>query len=144
MWTQPFRSLSVPSAIVFVTRTLILECRFYIAILICKNCFVHVFEVLCPHQSNPVSPESDNKYQGPYPVKERLPDRRRTVSTGCSVTVSRKRHSACASTDKRKMNSHLITIEVGIECGTNERMQFDCFTFYQNRLKCLNTQSDAV
>ena len=39
------------------------------------------------------------------------------------------------------MYGHLVTIEVSVECGTNQRMQFDRFTFYQDRLKCLNTQT---
>ena len=39
------------------------------------------------------------------------------------------------------MNSHLVTIEVGVERGTNERMKFDSFTFYKDRLKCLDTQT---
>ena len=39
------------------------------------------------------------------------------------------------------MYSHLVSVEVGVECGTNQRMQFDRFTFYQDRLKCLNTQT---
>ena len=39
------------------------------------------------------------------------------------------------------MDSHLVTIEIGIVCGTNKRMKFDCFTFYKDRLKCLDTKS---
>ncbi|CDB20738.1 predicted protein [Blautia sp. CAG:52] len=39
------------------------------------------------------------------------------------------------------MDSHLVTIEIGIERGTNQRMQLDRFTFYQDRFKCLNTQT---
>ena len=52
-----------------------------------------------------------------------------------------KRHSACASTRQRKVYSHLVTIEVGVERGTNKGMQLDRLTFYQDRLKCLDTQS---
>ena len=39
------------------------------------------------------------------------------------------------------MYSHLVSIEVRVECGTYQGMQFDCLTFYQDRLKCLNTKS---
>ena len=39
------------------------------------------------------------------------------------------------------MNGHLVTIEVGIECRTNQRMQLNGFAFDQNRLKCLNAQT---
>jgi len=37
--------------------------------------------------------------------------------------------------------SHLVSIEVRVECGTYQGMQLDCLTFYQDRLKCLNAQS---
>ena len=39
------------------------------------------------------------------------------------------------------MYSHLVSIEVRVECGTYQGMQLDCLTFYQDRLKCLNAQS---
>ena len=39
------------------------------------------------------------------------------------------------------MYRHLVAIEIGVECGTNKRMQLDCLTFYQNRLECLDTQT---
>ncbi|MNV15609.1 hypothetical protein D3C71_1063400 [compost metagenome] len=39
------------------------------------------------------------------------------------------------------MNSHLVTIEVGVVCRTNQRVQLDCFTFDQNRFKRLDTQT---
>ena len=39
------------------------------------------------------------------------------------------------------MYRHLVSVEVSVECGTNERMQLDCFTLYQDRLKCLNSQT---
>ena len=42
---------------------------------------------------------------------------------------------------KRKVYSHLVTIEVGVERGTNKGMQLDRLTFYKDRLKCLDTQS---
>ena len=39
------------------------------------------------------------------------------------------------------MNRHLVSVEVGVERGTNQRVQLDCLTFYQYRLECLNSQS---
>ena len=39
------------------------------------------------------------------------------------------------------MNSHLVTIEVGVERSANQWMQLDGLAFDQNRFKCLNTQS---
>ena len=39
------------------------------------------------------------------------------------------------------MNSHLVTIEVGVICRTNQRVQLDSFTFDQDWLKCLDTQT---
>ena len=42
---------------------------------------------------------------------------------------------------QRYVNSHLVTIEVGVVCRTNQRVQLDGFTFDQNRFECLNTQT---
>ena len=42
---------------------------------------------------------------------------------------------------KWNVNSHLVTVEVGVERCTNEWVQVNSFTFNQNRLKCLNTQA---
>ena len=42
---------------------------------------------------------------------------------------------------QRQMHSHLVTVEVGVKCGTNQRMQLDCTAFYQNRLECFDTQT---
>ena len=39
------------------------------------------------------------------------------------------------------MNRHLVTVEVGIECRTDQWMQLNCTTFNQNRFKGLNTQA---
>ena len=39
------------------------------------------------------------------------------------------------------MYSHLVSIEVRIKCSTYQGMQLDCLTLYQDRFKCLNTQS---
>jgi hypothetical protein len=45
---------------------------------------------------------------------------------------------------KRNVNSHLVTIEVGVESRTNERVQTDRFTFDQHRLEGLNTRDGAA
>src|SRR5476651_2027305 len=42
---------------------------------------------------------------------------------------------------QRYVNSHLVTIEVGVICRTNQRVQLDRFTFDQNRVKRLDTQT---
>ncbi len=42
---------------------------------------------------------------------------------------------------QRYVNCHLVTIEVGVVCRTNQRVQLDSFTFDQYRFKCLNTQT---
>ena len=39
------------------------------------------------------------------------------------------------------MNSHLVTVEVGVECRTCQRVQLNSFTFDQLWLECLNTQT---
>ena len=39
------------------------------------------------------------------------------------------------------MNCHLVTIEVGVICRTNQRVQLDGFTFDQYRFKGLDTQT---
>ena len=39
------------------------------------------------------------------------------------------------------MHRHLVTIKVGIESRTRQRMQLYCLTLYQFRLKRLNTQT---
>jgi hypothetical protein len=40
---------------------------------------------------------------------------------------------------KRNVNSHLVTVEVGIESGTNERVKLNSFTFDEFRLEGLDT-----
>ena len=42
---------------------------------------------------------------------------------------------------KRYVNRHLVAVEVGIECGTNQRVQLQRTALYQDRLKRLNTQT---
>ena len=39
------------------------------------------------------------------------------------------------------MNSHLIAVEIGVECGTHERMHLNGFALDKERLKCLNTET---
>ena len=39
------------------------------------------------------------------------------------------------------MNRHLVTVEVGVESGTDKRMKLDGFTFNKYRLESLNTES---
>ena len=39
------------------------------------------------------------------------------------------------------MNSHLVTVEVGVERCTSKRMKLNSSSLYQDRLKCLNTKS---
>jgi hypothetical protein len=39
------------------------------------------------------------------------------------------------------MDGHLVAIEVGVESGTNQRVDLDGITFDQNRLKSLNTEA---
>ena len=48
-------------------------------------------------------------------------------------------HNGCIS--KRKVNRHLVTVEVGVERSTSERMQLDSLTLNHLRLECLNTES---
>ena len=40
---------------------------------------------------------------------------------------------------QRHVYGHLVTVEVGVERCTNQRVQLNGFTFNQNRLKRLNT-----
>ena len=42
---------------------------------------------------------------------------------------------------QRQMHSHLVTVEVGIERRTGQRMQLDSLTFYHLRLESLDTQA---
>jgi len=39
-----------------------------------------------------------------------------------------------------KVNCHLVTVEVGVESRTDERVQLDCLAFNQLRLEGLDTQ----
>ena len=42
---------------------------------------------------------------------------------------------------KRNVNSHLVTVEVGVKRCTSKGMKLNCSTLNKNRLKCLNTES---
>ena len=42
---------------------------------------------------------------------------------------------------QRQVNSHLVTVKVGVECRTCQRVQLDSFTFDHFRLESLNTQT---
>ena len=42
---------------------------------------------------------------------------------------------------QRKVNSHLVAVEVGIKCGTSQGVQLNCLTFNQLRLKSLDTET---
>ena len=42
---------------------------------------------------------------------------------------------------QRYMDSHLVAVEVGVECGTYQRMQLQSTPLYQYRLEGLNTQT---
>ena len=48
--------------------------------------------------------------------------------------------SLCLS-GQRQMHCHLVAVEVGVECGAYQRMQFQRTALYQNRLECLDTQT---
>ena len=42
---------------------------------------------------------------------------------------------------KRKVNGHLVAVEVGVESFTNERMQLDSVSFDEHRLESLDTHA---
>ena len=39
------------------------------------------------------------------------------------------------------MDSHLVAVKVGVKRSTHKRMKLDRLALYQNRLKCLDSQS---
>ena len=45
------------------------------------------------------------------------------------------------SVSERQVNSHLVTVEVGVECRTDERVKLNCLSFDKLRLESLDTQS---
>ena len=42
---------------------------------------------------------------------------------------------------QRYVHGHLVAVKVGVERGTNQRMQLDSLAFNQYRLECLDTQT---
>ncbi|SKO68087.1 Uncharacterised protein [Mycobacteroides abscessus subsp. bolletii] len=42
---------------------------------------------------------------------------------------------------QRQVHGHLVTVEVGVECLTHQRVQLDCLAFHQLRLEGLDTQA---
>ena len=42
---------------------------------------------------------------------------------------------------ERKVDCHLVAVEVCVECGTCKRMQLDGLSFYHFRLECLDTET---
>ena len=62
----------------------------------------------------------------------------------CQNVVNGKHQNSCfclCFRGKRQMHCHLVTVEVGVECCTYQRMQLDCTAFGKDRLECLNTES---
>src|SRR5271157_1255867 len=42
---------------------------------------------------------------------------------------------------KRKMDSHLVAVEVSVKCGTDQRMNLNCGAVNQYRFKSLDTEA---
>ena len=58
--------------------------------------------------------------------------------------VGTKHHDQCFGTRflaQRNVNGHLVTVEVGVECRTYQRVQTHRTSFDQFRNKCLDTQT---
>ncbi len=57
--------------------------------------------------------------------------------------IVRRKHEDCALelsfVAERYVHGHLVTVEVGVERRTNERMDLERAAFNQSRLECLNT-----
>ena len=67
------------------------------------------------------------------------------TSVGWFQQVARCQHqearfSLCLG-GKRQMDRHLVAVEVGVECGTYQRVQTDGAALYQDRLKRLDAQT---
>ena len=68
---------------------------------------------------------------------------RRTIG-GLQQVIGRKQQESAFCLcfyAQRNVNRHLVTVEVGVKCGTYQRMQLNRTAFYQNGFKCLNPQS---
>ena len=42
---------------------------------------------------------------------------------------------------KRNVHCHLVTVEIRVKCGTNERVNLDGLSFDEHRLESLNTKA---
>ncbi len=68
----------------------------------------------------------------------------RTSVRGLEEVVSSKHKESCLSlclSRKRNVNSHLVTVEVGVESRTNERMELNGTALNEYRLESLDTES---
>ena len=68
---------------------------------------------------------------------------RLTVRGFQQVVSSQHQHSGLCLClcGKGHVHSHLVAVEVCVKCGTSQRVQLNCATLYQHRLKSLNTQT---
>ena len=77
-----------------------------------------------------------------YHILSRYSDR---LSVGRLQEVAGSEHKqSCLSLrlgTKRYVNSHLIAVKVSVECRTYQRVQFNCASFHENRLKRLNSKA---
>ena len=110
------------------------------AVLVSKDCFVYIFKVLSgtlyirSFLGQIVNTENHILRRNRYGC---------TVGRLKQVVRGQKQESAlclCFHAEG-KVNSHLVSVEVCIECGTYKRMKLNCLTFDKNRLECLNTES---
>ncbi len=53
----------------------------------------------------------------------------------------RMRASACASARQRQVHGHLVTVEVGVERLTHQRVQLNCLALHQLRLEGLDAEA---
>ena len=134
--------ITVPSAIVFVHSGLvILVCRVMYPVLVCQDGFVHTLgrslpSPFCARTLLCQIVDTKNHILGRNGY--------RTTIGRFQQVVRRKKHETALCLcfyRQRQMDSHLVTVEVGVECGTNQRMQLNRFTFYQDRLERLDTQT---
>ena len=109
-------------------------------VLVCKNCFVYAAEHLTLTEITRLLEgqvvDTENHILGGNGY--------RTTIRRFQQVVRRQQEEAALCLcfhRKRKMHSHLVTVEVCVERGTYQRMQLDCLTFYQNRLERLNTKT---
>ena len=68
----------------------------------------------------------------------------RTAVRRLQQVVCSQHEESCLSLSlcgKGKVNSHLVTIEVGVERSTDQRVKLDSTAFNEYRLECLDTKS---